>query len=123
MTFRSDINALRAIAVIFVILFHFRVPGFSAGFIGVDIFFVISGFLMMSILHRGLENNFSKGYATLLWSFYIGRARRILPALSVLVVILLMIAWWTLGPVDYERLAKHALSSLFFVSNFDYYFK
>ena len=121
MTFRSDINGLRAIAVILVIFFHFQVPGFSAGFIGVDIFFVISGFLMTSILYRGLENNFSKGYTTLLWSFYIGRARRILPALSVLVVVLLVIGWWTLGPGDYERLAKHALSSLFFVSNYDYY--
>lgn len=50
MKFRRDINALRALAVSLVILFHFKVPGFDSGFIGVDIFFVISGFLMTSII-------------------------------------------------------------------------
>ena len=53
--FRLDINGLRALAVIAVVLFHFEVPGFSGGFIGVDVFFVISGFLMTGIVIRGLE--------------------------------------------------------------------
>ena len=61
MTFRHDINGLRAIAVIPVVLFHFQVPGFSAGFLGVDVFFVISGFLMAGILLRRLDNNPSEG--------------------------------------------------------------
>lgn len=122
MTFRHDINGLRAIAVIAVVLFHFQVPGFSAGFLGVDVFFVISGFLMAAILLRGLENNPSRGGAIcLLWSFYLARARRILPALLVLVVVLLVVGWWTLGPEDYERLAKHARSAVVFASNHRFY--
>lgn len=55
--FRTDINGLRAIAVISVVLFHFGVNGFSGGFVGVDIFFVISGFLMTGIVVRGIEKN------------------------------------------------------------------
>lgn len=61
MNFRHDINGLRAIAVIAVVLFHFQVPGFSAGFLGVDVFFVISGFLMAGILLRRLDKNPSRG--------------------------------------------------------------
>lgn len=59
MKFRRDINALRALAVSLVILFHFKVPGFDSGFIGVDIFFVISGFLMTSIILSGFEKTAS----------------------------------------------------------------
>ena len=54
--FRTDINGLRAIAVMAVVLFHFNVTGFSGGFVGVDVFFVISGFLMTGIIVNGLEN-------------------------------------------------------------------
>ncbi|WP_205599035.1 acyltransferase family protein [Halomonas faecis] len=54
--FRYDINGLRAVAVIAVVFFHFRVPGFEAGYLGVDVFFVISGYLMASLLIRGFEN-------------------------------------------------------------------
>ncbi|MGL5335898.1 MAG: acyltransferase family protein, partial [Enterovibrio sp.] len=77
--FRHDINGLRAWAVVAVVLYHFGVPGFAGGFIGVDVFFVISGFLMTGIIVTGLEqNNFS------LADFYLARARRIIPALVVL---------------------------------------
>ena len=79
MTFRSDIAGLRAWAVLVVVLFHFNIPGFGGGFIGVDIFFAISGYLMAQIILRGLERgDFS------LWAFYLARARRIVPALLVL---------------------------------------
>lgn len=68
--FRHDINGLRAWAVIAVVLFHFGVPGFVGGFVGVDVFFVISGFLMTQIIVSGIESgNFS------LWRFYLARAR------------------------------------------------
>ncbi|WP_019558161.1 acyltransferase family protein [Thioalkalivibrio sp. ALE12] len=115
MNFRHDINGLRAIAVVAVVLFHFQVPGFDAGYLGVDIFFVISGFLMAAILMRGLDSNPVPG--GILWSFYLARARRIVPALVVLVAALLVAGWWTLSPADYEQLANHARYALGFASN------
>lgn len=73
-SFRNDINALRAWAVLAVVFYHFGVPGFSGGFVGVDVFFVISGFLMTGIIVKGLEN---KNFSVL--DFYFARIRRILP--------------------------------------------
>lgn len=113
MEFRKDINGLRAWAVSLVLLYHFGVPGFSGGFIGVDVFFVISGFLMTKIILGGQSrNDFS------LWSFYLSRARRILPALAMLVIVLLFMGWFWLSALDYRTLAKHGLASILFVSNF-----
>lgn len=79
--FREDINGLRAWAVMAVIFYHFGVPGFSAGFAGVDVFFVISGFLMKGIVVAELQT--TGGFRV--WNFYVARARRIVPALVVLV--------------------------------------
>lgn len=110
--FRQDINGLRAWAVVAVVLYHFGVPGFTGGFVGVDIFFVISGFLMTSIIVRGLsEGRFS------IWQFYLARARRIIPALAVLAMALLVLGWFTLPSTDYRMLGKHAAASLTFLSN------
>lgn len=114
--FRHDINGLRAWAVVAVVLYHFGVPGFSGGFVGVDIFFVISGFLMTSIIIKGLEQgNFS------LWEFYLARARRIIPALLVLCVSLLILGWFWLPSLDYKTLGTHAVTALVFVSNIKYW--
>lgn len=110
--FRSDINGLRAWAVTAVVLFHFRIPGFTGGFAGVDIFFVISGYLMASIVIRGIaEKRFG------LIGFYLARARRIMPALIALVVTLLLIGALILAPSDYQQLGRHAKESLLFTSN------
>lgn len=110
--YREDINGLRAWAVIAVLLFHFQLPGLGAGFMGVDIFFVISGFLMTAIIVKGLErNNFS------IWKFYMARVRRILPALLVVIATLLSLGWFYLPSFDYTVLANQSLSALFFVSN------
>lgn len=115
LAFRHDIHALRALAVVVVVLFHFDVTGFLGGFSGVDVFFVISGFLMTGIILSGLERgNFS------IWRFYWARVRRIMPALTVLCACLLIFGWFWLGPSEYERLGVHVLSSLGVSSNFIY---
>ena len=110
--FRSDINGLRAWAVVAVLLFHFRLPGMDAGFMGVDIFFVLSGFLMMVIVLKGLEQN-----RFALIGFYLGRARRILPAAMVLIAALLVLGWFWLPTPDYQSLGAQSAYSLGFLSN------
>ena len=116
MYFRKDINGLRAIAVIGVMLFHFNASWMPGGFAGVDVFFVISGFLMTGIIFRGIEQeNFS------ILKFYVARANRIIPALAVLCSVLLLFGWFYLTPLDYKNLGKHVGSSMGFLSNFIYW--
>ncbi|WP_122667173.1 acyltransferase family protein [Pseudomonas viridiflava] len=118
MDFRKDINGLRAIAVIAVLLFHFNPGWLPGGFAGVDIFFVISGYLITGIILRSLQaGNFS------LIAFYKSRARRIIPALAVLCFVLLLAGWFYLLPQDYSELGKHIAASLGFVSNVIYWFE
>jgi peptidoglycan/LPS O-acetylase OafA/YrhL len=112
--FRHDINGLRAWAVVAVVLYHFGVVGFKGGFVGVDVFFVISGFLMTGIVVRGLES--PQGFSVA--AFYLARAKRILPALIALCAALLALGWWVLLPLEYQMLATHSVSSLTFLSNF-----
>ncbi|MFJ3119620.1 acyltransferase family protein [Pseudomonas protegens] len=113
MHFRKSINALRALAVISVVLFHFKIGGFGGGFVGVDIFFVISGFLMTGIIFNGLQKqDFS------LLGFYASRARRIIPALLALCVALLIFGFVYLPLDDYREVIRTIKSSLFFSSNF-----
>ncbi|WP_070962769.1 acyltransferase family protein [Vibrio sonorensis] len=115
MKFRHDINGLRAIAVIAVALFHFSPEVLPGGFAGVDVFFVISGYLMTAIIVRGLENN-----ELSLIKFYVARANRIIPALAVLCLALLVFGWFYLTPIDYKILGKHITGSLGFFSNVIY---
>ena len=112
MEFRSDINALRAIAVLAVCLFHFSVPGFSGGFSGVDVFFVISGYLMSRIIISKMDS----GSFSLL-AFYQARGQRIIPALAVLCFATLILGWFLLEHVEYETLGKHAAGAIGFYSN------
>lgn len=113
--FRYDINGLRALAVITVVIFHFRHSWLTGGFIGVDVFFVISGFLMTQIIIRGLENNtFS------LWQFLKRRFFRIAPALTVVVLVMLVLGFLLYEPLSYKIMGKHGLSSLLFFSNNTY---
>lgn len=113
MQFRKNINALRAVAVLAVVLFHFKVGGFQGGYAGVDIFFVISGFLMTGIIFNGLQQQrFS------LLGFYASRARRIIPALVALCVGLLVFGFVYLSLDDYRELIRTIKSSLLFSSNF-----
>lgn len=117
--FRTDINGLRAWAVVAVVFYHFGVGGFSGGFVGVDVFFVISGFLMTGIVVESLERNGYGGFS--IAEFYMARARRILPALIVLCAILLALGWWLLVPADYRLLGSHVMFSAVFLSNFKYW--
>ncbi|MFY0666949.1 MAG: acyltransferase [Alteromonas stellipolaris] len=116
MKFREDINALRAIAVVSVVLFHFNHDWLPGGFAGVDVFFVISGFLMTMIIVKGLEK---ESFSILL--FYKARVRRIIPALAVLCFVLMFLGLFLLSPIDYLNLGKHAASSLTFLSNIVYW--
>lgn len=112
LVFRYDINALRAIAVLAVLLFHFKVPNFDGGFIGVDVFFVISGYLMTGIILKGLErSNFS------LVDFYNRRAKRIIPELLLMVLVIVFLTFFFYLPVDYYLVARNASASLLFFSN------
>lgn len=113
--FRTDINGLRAWAIAAVVLFHFDIRGTTGGFVGVDVFFVISGFLMSGIIVKGLQ-----GGRFSLAEFYLGRARRILPALVVMTAVLLAVGWFILMSWDYEALGNQVYKSLLFVSNLGY---
>lgn len=115
MQFRKDINGLRAIAVLAVVLFHFNAEWLPGGFAGVDVFFVISGFLMTGIIVGGIDQ---RDFSVL--QFYQSRAKRIVPALAVLSIILLIFGWFYLIPLEYAELAKHAGSSIGFFSNVVY---
>lgn len=112
MGFRPDINGLRAIAVICVVLYHFDVRGFDGGFVGVDVFFVISGFLMT----HAVVSKLTKGSFSLL-DFYVARARRIVPALVVVCLLLLVLGSFLLMPLELATLARQALTAVTFVSN------
>ena len=116
MQFRQDINGLRAIAVITVVLFHFNATWLPGGFVGVDIFFVISGYLMTAIIMRGLAN---QQFSFL--RFYLSRGNRLIPALAALCLCLLIFGFVYLLPKDYKLLSKHVISSLTFLSNFSYW--
>lgn len=112
MQYRSDIDGLRAVAVLPVILFHAGFGAFSGGFAGVDIFFVISGYLITGILLNDLEHNrFS------LLNFYERRARRILPALFFVIIVCIPFAYLWLLPSQMVEFAQSILATIFFVSN------
>jgi len=114
--FRTDIQGLRAFAVMAVVLFHFNPELLTGGFIGVDIFFVISGYLMTSIVISGVNSgSFS------LKRFYIARFVRIVPALLLLCGVVTILGFAILNLVDATELARHALSSVAFFSNITYW--
>lgn len=109
---RREIEGLRALAVIPVVLFHARIPGFGGGFAGVDVFFVISGYLITATI---LEHLTTGGFSLL--AFYERRARRILPALLAVLAASTAIAWALLIPDDFRKFAQGLGSSGIFASN------
>lgn len=112
MQYRREIDGLRAIAVLAVVLFHAGVEEFSGGFIGVDVFFVISGYLITSIIiSEKVAGTFS------FVGFYERRARRILPALFFVIVAIIPVAWLWLLPTDMKDFAQSVAFVSFFSSN------
>lgn len=120
--YRPDIDGLRAIAVISVVLYH-AFPGSicGSGFVGVDVFFVISGFLISSILYSGMDRRV-KGTGTArpfsFIDFYSRRVRRIFPSLIVCLAAFLVIGWFVLLPDEYRLFGKHTAGASAYVSNF-----
>jgi len=120
--YRSDIDGLRAIAVLGVLFYHYGAHWISGGFTGVDVFFVISGFLITGILRREMEaGSFS------LLGFYDRRVRRITPALFAVLIVTLAAGWFLLLPGDYHDMARSAaysatgLGNLYFFWNTGYF--
>ncbi len=110
--YRKDVDGLRAIAVLPVILFHAGFVGFQGGFVGVDIFFVISGYLITSIIQSEIQaGNFS------FTGFYERRARRLLPALFLVIFCCLPFAWLWMPPADVVNFSKSLVTVSLFVSN------
>lgn len=110
--YREDIDGLRSIAVLPVVLFHAGVPGAAGGYVGVDVFFVISGFLITGLLQEDIRN----GRYSLV-DFYERRIRRIFPALFFLLFCVLVAGAVFFLPDDFKILARTALGALFFASN------
>jgi peptidoglycan/LPS O-acetylase OafA/YrhL len=116
MKYRPEIDGLRALAVVPVILFHAGLPIFSGGYIGVDVFFVISGYLITTIiLTEIMAGNFSLAH------FYERRARRILPALFLVMAVCIPFAWIWLSPSDMKGFSKSLRDVPLFLSNFLFY--
>ena len=116
MPYRKDIDGLRAIAVSSVIMFHAGLPGLKAGFMGVDIFFVISGFLIGGIIYRQILNG---QYSSL--EFYSRRAKRIIPSLLLVVLSTIIFGLLVLTPLELTRTIKEGLSAIGGVSNIWYW--
>jgi len=111
--FRADIEGLRAIAVILVILYHFEIGPFEGGLVGVDVFFVLSGFLITSLLVREMQRTDHISLA----NFWARRMRRLLPASALVIVATLVAGRALLSPIELRNLGHDALAASTFVIN------
>lgn len=110
--YRSDIDGLRALAVAVVVLFHLRTGVFGGGYVGVDVFFVISGFLITGVIDKEVgEGCFS------ILAFYERRARRILPALFLTTAAVVVVGWFLFLPDEYRELGSRVVAVAAFASN------
>ncbi|MGP0040405.1 MAG: acyltransferase family protein, partial [Rhodomicrobium sp.] len=111
--YRPDIDGLRAIAVLAVVFYHAGLPGFSGGFVGVDVFFVISGFLITQIVWSEIE-----GERFSLTGFYLRRVKRIFPALFAVLFVCSIAAFILLVPGDLTSFGESLNATVLFFSNF-----
>jgi peptidoglycan/LPS O-acetylase OafA/YrhL len=116
-SFRYDINALRAIAITGVVLYHFKLDLFAGGFTGVDVFFVISGYLMSRTVINQIDKN-----AFSYTDYFKKRLHRIVPALLALVTVVAVLCFFLYLPYDYKVNLQNGASSLFFISNIFYWY-
>ncbi|MFD2135179.1 acyltransferase family protein [Novosphingobium resinovorum] len=115
--YRREIDGLRAIAVLAVVLYHFAVPGLKAGFVGVDVFFVISGFLIGGMLWSEL---LEAGRIDL-GQFYLRRIRRLAPAFFAMGAACAVIGWFVLLPYEFRNFGKELIASSLWMSNVLFY--
>lgn len=113
LAYRPDIDGLRAFAVLIVVLFHAFEKSLPGGFVGVDVFFVISGFLISSIIFKNLE----RGTFSFV-DFYVRRVKRILPVLILVLTACYLYGWFKMFPAEFMALGKHIAAGAVFGSNF-----
>ena len=118
-SFRADIEGLRGIAVLLVIFFHASIPGFKGGFVGVDVFFVISGYLITGMLLREYETT---GKISLR-NFYAKRVRRLLPASALVLVVTLIASVIILPPLSIPSVAADVSAAALYISNMVFAFR
>lgn len=111
--FRADIEGLRGIAVLIVVAYHCRIAGFSGGFVGVDVFFVLSGYLITGLLVA----EFQKTARLDLLQFYARRVRRLLPAAALTLVVTMLIGALVLAPLELSFAGRAAMATALYVSN------
>lgn len=116
--YRGDVEGLRAVAILLVVAAHARVPWLAGGFVGVDVFFVLSGFLITGLLTREIATTGKLGFA----NFYARRLRRLLPALLTMLVVVSLFAAAVLAPGDQGRQATAAATASIWLSNMHFAF-
>jgi peptidoglycan/LPS O-acetylase OafA/YrhL len=112
-SFRPDLEGLRGVAILLVLAFHAGIPGIAGGFVGVDVFYVLSGFLITGLLVREHE----RSGAISLRDFYARRARRILPAAAVVLVLIVIASWFLVAPLQMPSVAADATAAALSVAN------
>ncbi len=114
--FRPDVQGMRAIAILLALVYHAGVPGFSGGYVGIEVFFVISGFVITGLLLREREGT---GH-TSLRSFYGRRARRIIPAATLVIIVTVIVTYHSLGPLIGHETAVDGQWAALFLANFHF---
>src|SRR5690348_1134587 len=111
--YRADIDGLRALSILLVVVFHLETRAFTGGYIGVDVFFVISGFLITGILIREASDRRSVDLAR----FYGWRARRLLPLSAIVLLCTIAVGFLLLPPIDFDGLLGDIRAAALYVSN------